>query len=81
MALQIGVPTERAEEERRVALVPEVIARFDVWVMLGAAILLVVFAVTGWRVSRREGAVFLLAYAIYLFMQMSSGTRAAIGLE
>jgi cation:H+ antiporter len=46
--------------------VPAAIARVDVWVMLGVAGILVVFAITGWRVSRSEGFALLLAYAAYL---------------
>ena len=60
--------------------VPEQIVRFDTWVMLGAAVLLAIFAVTGWRVSRREGAVFLGLYVAYLFVQLSPGARNALGL-
>jgi cation:H+ antiporter len=48
--------------------VPPEIARFDVWVMLGVTLFLVGFAVTGWRVSRVEGAAFLLAYAAYVLV-------------
>lgn len=47
--------------------VPNQIAQFDIWVMCGAAIFLVWFARTGWRMSRREGAVLLGLYALYLF--------------
>lgn len=46
--------------------VPRDIAGFDVWVMLAATLLLLVFAVTRWRVSRWEGAVFLACYALYV---------------
>ncbi|WP_224816803.1 calcium/sodium antiporter [Hasllibacter sp. MH4015] len=46
--------------------VPAEILRLDIWVMCAAAVLLVLFARTGWRVSRREGAILLLAYAVYL---------------
>jgi len=46
--------------------VPESVIGFDLWVMAAATIALVVFAVTGWRVGRREGAALLLAYAAYL---------------
>ncbi|GAA0571732.1 hypothetical protein GCM10009416_07940 [Craurococcus roseus] len=35
---------------------PTEIARFDIWAMLAAAVLLVAFAVSGWRVSRWQGA-------------------------
>ncbi|RBI85464.1 sodium:calcium antiporter [Rhodosalinus halophilus] len=46
--------------------VPAEIARLDIWVMLGAAVALTLFAVTGWRLSRCEGAALLAAYAVYL---------------
>lgn len=52
--------------------VPVEIARFDIWVMVGTGILLVVFATTGWRLSRREGGFFLLAYALYIGLQLSA---------
>ena len=46
--------------------VPERIAAFDLWVMAGATLLLVAMAVSGWRLSRREGAVLLLVYGAYV---------------
>jgi cation:H+ antiporter len=60
--------------------VPAEIVRLDIWVMLATALLLVVFAVTGWRVSRREGAVFLAAYATYLAVQLAPGLRGWLGV-
>ena len=45
---------------------PAEIALFDIWVMLGSTLLLVVFAITGWRLTRWEGAVLLAAYAAYV---------------
>ena len=60
--------------------VPPEIATLDIWVMLGAAVLLVVFAATGWRVARREGLVFLVCYAGYMAVLFSPGARAALGL-
>jgi len=60
--------------------VPDEIIRLDVWVMMATAVLLVVFAVTGWRVSRREGAVCLIAYGAYLAVQLSPGVRQWLGL-
>jgi cation:H+ antiporter len=48
-----------------IAVPPEIIA-LDIWVMLGATLLLLGFAITGWRVSRLEGALLLTAYATYL---------------
>ncbi|MEC7763168.1 MAG: calcium/sodium antiporter [Pseudomonadota bacterium] len=50
---------------RPLAIPPEIL-QLDIWVMLGATIAMLVFAMTGWRVSRREGAVFLAAYALYV---------------
>jgi cation:H+ antiporter len=44
---------------------PEIIA-FDIWVMLAATAALTAAAVTGWRVTRREGAAMLAAYAAYI---------------
>ncbi len=46
--------------------VPPQILAFDIWAMLAATLALVVFARTGWRVGRREGAVLLAAYGGYL---------------
>jgi cation:H+ antiporter len=61
-------------------LVPPEIARLDIWVMLATSLLLVLFAATGWRVNRWEGAVFLAAYAAYLGVLLSPGIRSALGL-
>ncbi|MBV7407753.1 calcium/sodium antiporter [Maritimibacter sp. DP1N21-5] len=46
--------------------VPPEIARFDIWVMLAATSALIVAAVSGWRITRGEGAVLLLGYLVYL---------------
>lgn len=46
--------------------VPPAVLEFDVWVMLAATLLLVVFATTGRRLSRGEGAVFLAGYGAYV---------------
>ena len=48
--------------------------------MLVTALLLVVFAVTGWRVSRAEGACLLALYTVYLAVQLIPGVRSAVGL-
>ena len=45
--------------------IPEEIARFDVWVMLGVTALLLVQLRSGWRLSRAEGGVLVLLYAAY----------------
>jgi cation:H+ antiporter len=60
--------------------VPPEIARFDVWVMLAATVLLVLLATTGWRLSRREGMLLLASYGLYLAAQLSPGIRGALGL-
>jgi cation:H+ antiporter len=48
-----------------IAVPPEII-NLDIWVMMAATLLLVVFAITGWRITRTEGGLFLLAYGGYL---------------
>ena len=46
--------------------VPPEIARFDIWVMLAATMLLILFSRTGWLLRRWEGGIFLLGYAGYV---------------
>lgn len=46
--------------------VPPEILRFDIWVMLAATAAFLVFAGTGARITRAEGAALCLAYAAYL---------------
>ncbi|MFP4539152.1 MAG: calcium/sodium antiporter, partial [Dichotomicrobium sp.] len=46
--------------------IPGEIAAFDIWVMSAATLGLVWFAITDWRITRLEGAVFMFAYAAYL---------------
>jgi len=46
--------------------VPAEIAALDIWVMLGATTAMLVFALTGARIARWEGAVLLAGYAGYL---------------
>ncbi|MBT0956011.1 calcium/sodium antiporter [Alphaproteobacteria bacterium KMM 3653] len=47
------------------AVPPEIIG-LDVWVMVAASVALVVFARTGWRIGRGEGAVMLACYGGYV---------------
>lgn len=56
--------------------VPTEILRLDLWVMLAATALLIAFAVTGWRISRREGSVFLAVYLAYLAVLYGHGAAA-----
>ena len=44
---------------------PRVVA-LDIWVMVGVAALLLIFMTTGWRVCRKEAALFLVGYATYI---------------
>jgi len=54
--------------------VPEEIARLDIWVMAGATALMFVFAISGWRISRREGGILAAGYFIYLtYLAISAG--------
>jgi len=46
--------------------VPPTIVIYDLWVMLGATVLLLFFAVTDWTLSRREGLIFLTGYVGYV---------------
>lgn len=50
---------------------PEMLA-VDVWVMVAAAVVLLPVMLTGWRVGRREGAAFLLAYGVYIAFKYHS---------
>ena len=45
---------------------PAEILAFDLWVMLGVALLAIGATMTGWRIDRREGVLFLAGYAAYL---------------
>jgi cation:H+ antiporter len=46
--------------------VPAEILSSDLWIMLAVTLALLAVAITGWKISRREGAVFLLGYIAYL---------------
>ncbi|MBO1437308.1 calcium/sodium antiporter [Meiothermus sp. CFH 77666] len=46
----------------------------DMWVMLGASVLLWPFLVTGFRLGRREGGVFLGLYVIYVALLIRAAT-------
>lgn len=48
---------------------PPKIAGFDIWAMAFVSVLLLVFMRTGWRIGRREGAVFLALYLAFLAAQ------------
>ncbi len=62
--LGIGGATVLIEPTR----VPQEIVTFDNLLMIAASLLLVIFAATGRRISRGEGAVFLAAYLAYLYV-------------
>ena len=60
--------------------IPTEIVHFDIWIMVATALLLVVFATTGWRVNRWEGAALLACYAGYIAVQLSPSARAFLGI-
>jgi cation:H+ antiporter len=47
-------------------IIPDRIAQLDIWIMLGATIMMLVFAATRWRLNRTEGGIMLTAYFLYL---------------
>jgi len=53
-----------------VQLATEVL-RFDLWVMVGVTVLLFPIMLSGWRISRLEGALFLALYAAYIGIQFA----------
>lgn len=46
--------------------IPAAILRFDLWVLLAAALAAIVFAYTGGRLGRREGGVLVASYILYI---------------
>ncbi len=53
-----------------VQLAAEVL-RFDLWVMFGVTVLLIPIMLSGWRISRVEGVLFLTLYAAYIGVQFA----------
>jgi cation:H+ antiporter len=53
-----------------VQLAAEVL-RFDIWVMAGVTVLVIPVMLSGWRISRLEGALFLALYAAYIAIQFA----------
>jgi cation:H+ antiporter len=51
--------------------IPENVVSFDAWVLLGVTGLLLYYALTDARISRTEGAVFLVLYIAYLALLAS----------
>lgn len=60
--------------------IEQVIMNLDIWVMLGAALVLVLIAVTGWRISRWEGGALLAGYGVYIWAQFSPAARAVFAM-
>ncbi len=57
------------------SLAPEVL-RFDIWVMAGVTVAVIPIMLSGWRISRREGVLFLGLYAAYIWVQFAPATGA-----
>lgn len=53
--------------------VPGRLLAFDLPVMLAATAALILFALTGWRIGRREGMLLLLGYGLYLGALVAAG--------
>ncbi len=51
--------------------VEEDILEFDLWVMLGASLLLIPFVFKGWRMGRRVGVLFSALYVTYLLLVLN----------
>lgn len=56
-------------------LAPEVL-RFDIWVMAGVTVAVIPIMLSGWRISRREGVLFLGLYAAYIWVQFAPAAGA-----
>ena len=57
------------------SLPPEVL-RFDIWVMAGVTVAVIPIMLSGWRISRREGVLFLGLYAAYIWVQFAPASGA-----
>lgn len=53
------------------------IVAVDLWVMLGAGVILLPIVMSGWHISRREGAFLLLLYIVYITSMVLGFGRAA----
>jgi len=53
---------------------------FDLWVMLGAALIVIPFMLTEWRISRIEAAILLGLYGVYLYALFNHLDFSALGL-
>jgi len=49
--------------------IPEQVLDFDLWVMMGATVVLFPYLVRGWRFGRLPAALFLALYAAYILIQ------------
>ena len=58
------------------SVAPEVIAR-DIWIMVGATVLVIPVILTGHRISRLEGGVFLAMYAAFVWYQFVANGSSA----
>ncbi|MEM8785186.1 MAG: calcium/sodium antiporter [Pseudomonadota bacterium] len=60
--------------------IPDAVARFDVWVMLLAALVILAYTQFQWTIGRTSGIVFLLIYVAYMFVLFFTG-RADMGFS
>ncbi len=48
--------------------IPETILNFDIWVMVGATVMLIIVAITHLKITRWEGGILLICYIVYLYL-------------
>ncbi len=60
-----------------VVVAPEIL-RFDIWVLAGATLLALPVMLTGKRITRIEGAVFVLLYVAFIWVQFDPHKQAAV---
>ena len=59
-------------------VIPGEIVALDIWVLCATTVVLIAFACTGWTFSRRAGSLCVLAYAVYLAVQISTKSPSPV---
>ena len=60
-----------------VTVAPEIL-QFDIWVLAGTTLLAVPVMLTGRRITRLEGAVFVLLYLVFVWIQFDPHKQAVV---
>jgi cation:H+ antiporter len=53
--------------------IPAEIVAYDIWVLVGVSVLVLVLGRSGWRIGRREGLALLCLYALYVWTILPAG--------